>query len=148
MSTGTTVNSTNNSLQTNYDTTKIFLWNNRYANANYTNDSYADETLAAGTVMGRIAATGEVVPVRSNNTDGSQFPIGILAADYAPGAGETQQVSLCVFGDVAENKLIFTKSGDDLDTVVSGKTYRDLIGSDTVGVLLRGGDQLTAYDNS
>lgn len=129
------------------DVSKVFVWNNRYDSFDYNNGGYDSVTLAAGTVMGRISATGKVKPLRSDNGDGSQLPIGILAEDVTVAAGETKSVSVCVEGDVVQSKLVFDKSGDTVDTVVSGKRLRDRIGSDTVGVKLVGGDELTAADN-
>ena len=49
----------------NTDTSKIFLWDNRYESATYNNGGYTDVTLQAGTVMGRITSTGRVVPLQS-----------------------------------------------------------------------------------
>jgi len=131
----------------NFDVSKIFVYGNRYAKANYTNsDSYDSVDLPAGTVMGRIAATGEVVPCASGASDGSQFPIGVLAQDYTVEAGDTVEVYFCVAGDVVESKLVFDGS-DDLDTVISSKTMRDRIGSDSVGIKLVPSTELTAEDN-
>lgn len=129
------------------DTSKIFVWDNRYDNFDYNNDGYDDVTLVAGTVMGRISATGKIKPLRSDNADGSQLPIGILNQGRVVAAGETVTVAICVEGDVVTAKLVFAKTGDTVDTVVDGKRLRDRIGSDTVGIKLVGGTELTADDN-
>ncbi|KKN54304.1 hypothetical protein LCGC14_0593590 [marine sediment metagenome] len=129
------------------DISKIFVWNNRYDTFAYNNDDYNDVTLQAGTVMGRISATGKIKPLRSDNADGSQFPIGVLNQGRIVAAGETVNVSICVAGDVVKDKLVFAKAGDTLDTVVSGKRLRDRIGSDTVGIKLVGGTEHTKTDN-
>jgi len=47
----------------NYDTTKLFLFGNRYKEVVYTNSTGSAVTLPAGLVMGRIAATLKVVPI-------------------------------------------------------------------------------------
>lgn len=130
------------------DTSKIFVWDNRYDNFDYNNDDYNDATLQAGTVMGRISASGKIKPLRSDNADGSQVPIGILNQGRIVAAGETVKVSICVAGDVVADKLIFEKSGDTIDTVVDGKRLRDRIGSDTVGIKLVGGTEHTKTDNN
>lgn len=129
------------------DTSKIFLWDNRFETGNRTNSGYDDENLVAGTVMGRASATGKLVPLQSDASDGSEIPVGILNKDWVILAGATQAVSICVSGDVAEEKLVFTKVGDDLDTVVSGRNLRDRIGGDTVGVKLITSIENTGVDN-
>lgn len=128
------------------DTAKIFLWNNRYESADYTNGGGAPVVLPKGTVMGRINATGKVAPLTSAAVDGSQFPCGILNEDWTVAAGATQNVSFCVAGDVAEEKVIL-QGADTLATVVTGRTLRDRIASDTVGIKLVAGTELTGYDN-
>lgn len=131
----------------NTDTSKIFVWDNRFEKGTYANDTYDDVTLAAGTVMGRISATGNIVPLESDASDNSQFPIGVLNQTRLVEAGAEVEVAYCVAGDVVSSKLVFVKEGDDLDTVVSGRQLRDRIGADTVGIKLVGGNELTDYDN-
>lgn len=129
------------------DVSKIFVWNNRFDNFDFNNGGYDDVTLESGTLMGRISATGKIKGLRSDNADGSELPIGILNQTRVIAAGKTVNVSICVAGDVVADKLVFEKTGDTLDTVVSGKRLRDRIGSDTVGIKLVGGTELTKTDN-
>jgi hypothetical protein len=139
---------TNNQITTDYDLSKIFVFENRYENDSYVNNSnYSPLTLLAGTVMGRVANTGAVVPFYASANDGSQFPIGVLAQDLIaiPG-GSSKQCSLCVSGDVVQNKLIFFYA-DTLDTVVQGRRVRDRIGADSVGLKLVPSTEMTDYDN-
>lgn len=147
----TTANITNNQAQVNTDTAKIFVWNNRFTEAaiNYENSTYDDITWPAGTVMGRIASTNKVVPLTSAASDGSQFPVGILAQDVTIEAGDTlaQNVTICVEGDVNEN-LIDLQGSDTLATVISARTIRDRIGADTVGIKLVATTEMTSFDNS
>lgn len=140
---------TGQQITTDYDLSKIFIWNNRYENDSYVNNSnYNPLTIYAGTVMGRVSSTGVVVPSLASAVDGSQFPIGVLAQDViALGAGQTQRCSICVAGDIESSKLIFLY-GDTLETVVSGRRYRDRIQSDSVGIkLIFGTTEMTDYDN-
>jgi hypothetical protein len=130
----------------NTDLSKIFIWNNRYSKATYTNSTYAPLTLAAGTVMGRISANQQIIPLKSAATDGSQTPVGILANDITVADGASAEVAFCVSGDVAEEKLIFQGS-DTLNTVVGTRILRDHIGGATVGIKLVAGTELTGYDN-
>jgi hypothetical protein len=146
MSSQTIALNTGQQLTVNTDIGKIFVWENRYSDAAYTNGGGAPVTLTEGTLLGRIAATGKIVPLTSAANDGSQFPVGILNQTVIVAAGETRQLSFCVSGDVVENKVLL-QGADTLDTVVAGKTIRDRIGSDTVGVKLVTSTELTGYDN-
>ncbi len=147
MSTQTVILNNGQQAILNTDTSKIFIWDNRFEAGNRTNSTYVDENLVAGTIMGRVSATGKLVPLQSDAADGSQIPVGILNKDWVILAGETQAVSICVSGDVAEEELVFTKAGDDLDTVISGRNLRDRIGGDTVGVKLIASTENTGVDN-
>lgn len=138
---------TGRALFVNTDTSKIFLWNNRYQPYPYNNSAYDAVTIPAGTVMGTVSATGWVKPLASGASDGSQFPVGILAEDYTVDGGDLINVSICVAGDVAADQLVFQGS-DNLDTTVSSRRLRDRIGSDTVGVKLVTTTEMTKEDNS
>jgi hypothetical protein len=130
----------------NYNNAKIFLWKNRSQSAVYTNGTGSAISLAAGTVMGRVNASGEVDACQAGASDGSQFPIGILMNDIVELAnGESVNVAICDAGDVDEAQVDFLDTYDDLDTVVSGRTYRDLIQAQ--GIKLVSGEELTGYDN-
>jgi hypothetical protein len=131
----------------NYDLGKIFIGRNRYDSASYINNSgYSTLNLLQGTVMGRVTATRVLKPATATSTDGSQIPIGILAHDVSVLSGETKSVTICVEGDVAEEKVIFLY-GDTLDTVVGGRIYRDQIAANTVGINLVPCTDPTGYDN-
>jgi hypothetical protein len=143
-------NLTNNQAFITTDTSKIFLRDKRFEQGtfDYTNSTYDDVTIAAGTVLGRIASTNKLVVLTSAASDGSQFPVGILAQDVTVEAGDSYSdtVNMCVAGDVAQEKLVFQGS-DTLATVVSSRTLKDRIGADTVGVKLVTCTELTEYDN-
>lgn len=141
---------TTNSLITNKDVSKIFLGCNKYDSESYINNSgYDPVTLLAGTVMGRIAATGVLVPVLKGANNGSQYPIGILAHDIEIGPGETAGATICVAGDVAEDKLIFWDYQIDEDSIVpagaEGRRMMDWL--QLAGIILRDGTEMTDYDN-
>lgn len=137
-----------NQRTTNYDTSKIFIWNNRYESGTYTNPSTtgAEVTLAKGTLMGRVSGTQKLLPLASGASDGSQFPVGILADDYTVDYLESANVFICVAGDVAEEKVILSGS-DTLSTVISSRSIRDRIAADTVGINLVAGQAQDGYDN-
>ena len=137
-----------NQRTTNYDTAKIFIWNNRYESGEYTNPSTsgAEVTLAKGTLMGRVSATQKLKPLVSTASDGSQFPVGILADDYTVDYLESATVFICTAGDVAE-ELVVLASGDTFNTVISSRSIRDRIAADTVGINLVSGQAQDGIDN-
>lgn len=143
MSTGTNVLATENQSITNYDSSKIFLWGNEFINATVEAGQYDD--VLPGTLMGRIAATQVVVPLESDATDGSQFPVGILNGTVV--AGDSKVASICINGDVDEASVLFTKVGDTLNTIVSDRILRDRILGDTKGINLISAVQLSKLDN-
>jgi hypothetical protein len=136
-----------NQLFQNYDTAKIFGFGKRTEVGSYTNDTYDTVTLAAGTLMGRVAATNKIVPLESGASDGSQIPLGFVLNTQSIEAGATDNVALVVAGDVVEG-LITLQGSDNLDTVISGRTLRDRILGDTMGIILKSTDELTGYDNA
>lgn len=140
-----------NQLFTNYDNSKIFVWDNRYSKGTfeYTNNNVTTVTFAAGTLLGRIAATDILVPLESGAADGSQYPVGILAEEISVEYGESYSeiAAFCNYGDVVESKVLFQGS-DAMDTVVSARTLRDRIAADTVGIRLVPSTDLTGTDNA
>jgi hypothetical protein len=120
---------------TKYEIVKLCIFNNTFANGEINNSDYEPITLKAGTLLGRVATTNLLTPHSASASDGSQFPVGALAGDYTIEDGDTVQVSMVVSGEVNENAIILNEN-DDFDTVISGKTLRDRIGSDTVGITL------------
>jgi len=133
-------------LITNNDNAKIFIWDNRYEQGEFTNPSTVDAVLAKGTLMGRVSATQKLKPLASGASDGSQFPVGILADDYTVDYLETANLTICIGGDVAE-ELVILNGSDTMDTVISGRSIRDRIAGDTLGIKLVSGTQMTAFDN-
>lgn len=138
--------STNNQQITDFDCSFIFLRDNKYEGGEYTNDTYDAVTLTAGTLMGRVTVGGELIPLVSGAADGSNIPVGVLTQTVTVEAGETASINVCTGGEVAEEKVILD-SGDTLNTVISGRQLRDRIASDTVGIVLVTGTEMTQYDN-
>lgn len=141
---------TGSQLTTDYDLSKIFIWDNRYETMSLTNSEYSPWTLLAGTVMGRIAGLigglSTVFPTWSGATDGSQIPIGILAQDITVQNGTTVNVSICVKGDVSKSQLI-TNPADTLNTVIPSRqqTIYDLL--QAAGVKIVDDNDMTNFDN-
>lgn len=147
MSTQEVTLNTGNQLNVNTDSTKIFVWDNRYATGtSTTNSTYDDVTILAGTLLGKVSASQLVKALASGASDGSQYPVGILKEDTVIPAGDSAVLTFCVEGDVVESKVVLDPS-DTMATVISGRSIRDRIGADTVGIKLVGQDQLTGTDN-
>lgn len=141
-----------NQLFINTDLTQIFVWNNRYENVDFYYENTGDDiTLPTGLVVGRVLATGKVIPWVSTASDGSQYPIGVLnsAVDVAYGETFDNPVSICVAGDVAEDKVSVADDGDTLDSECgnSQRTCRDMLSSVASAIRLVAGTQHTLYDN-
>lgn len=135
-----------NPLVSQFDTSKIFIYGNRFEDAIAVNPDYDTVTIPGGTLMGRVSATQEIVPLVSTANDGSQIPIGILNQDYPVEAGNSAEVSICVSGDVDKSQVVLD-AGDDFDTLIDGRSIQDRIGSDTVGIRLLNLEEMTGADN-
>jgi hypothetical protein len=135
-------------LYVDYDLSKLFLWDNRYENGTINNSTYADVTYNPGTVLGRVASTGYLVPFSASASDGSQYVVGVLNDGLVVAAGERAYVSYCVSGDVAVDQLILSGS-DTLATLVTGRSrnVKDCIAADAVGLHLVMSEGLTFPDN-
>jgi hypothetical protein len=133
MSSQSVVLNTGNQAIINTDVSKIFLRDNRYQKGNNLNNSgYDPLNLVAGTLMGRVTATGNLTYFNAAASDGSQAPVGILADDVAIDSGDTEEVTIVDFGDVAADKVVFVVTGQGLETAV------------TIGVSRRVKDHLQA----
>ena len=151
MSEVTILNQTTNQIQGDYNYEQTFIFDNKYITGNFLNNTGAKAEFAEGLVVGRIADgganNGKIVPLDPAAVDGSQFPLGILKrgtislADAAEAA-----VTVGVAGDVNENKVSF-EGATTLDTIVSLRTLRDRIASDTLGIQLVESTELSDYDN-
>ena len=137
---------TSNFLSINRERIQIALGENKYKDADFDNISGSELTLKAGTVLGRIGATGKVVEMKSGAIDGSQHPVGVLPEDVKFAIGETLNVPFIVFGMVSKNRLIFD-GADTLATQVSGRTYEDKITGETQGIELIASTELSKFDN-
>lgn len=135
-----------NQIFTDYDRSKIFIFNNYFESATYTNSTGSEKTLAAGTVLGKIAATGLVVPLDPAGVDGSQYPCGILTQDVTVANGASATVNYGISGDVNENAVVLD-GGEALTDVIELKTIADRIKSDTMGIRLVATLDHTNFDN-
>ncbi len=142
----TEVLKTGNQLHTDFDTSKIFIFNNRFEQFDFENTTGALQNLLAGQLIGRVTATNNLEVLKSAAVDGSEIPLGILAEDVTLQIGETLEVNICIEGEVAIEKVILD-GADTLDTIIDGRPIRDRINADTAGIKLTAADQVTGFDN-
>jgi hypothetical protein len=137
---------TRNQSITNYDRSNVFLRDNLFEAGSFENDTYDDITLEIGTLMGRNATTSKLQVLASGSSDGSQYPVGVLAETLTILAGDEANIQVCVGGEVAKDKLILDGS-DALTTVIDGRQIQDRIAGDTLGIKLVTVDELSGFDN-
>ncbi len=107
MSSNEITSNQSNALFVNTDTSKTFIVIKATERESYINNStYNPITLYAGTVLGRIQASGIIVPWRNDVTDGSQFPIGVLGSDMQIDSGDTVAALLVTECRMAAEKVI------------------------------------------
>lgn len=149
MSTFITQDQTGAYLYVDYDLSKLFLWDNRYENGTINNSGYTPVTYNPGTVLGRVASTGYLVPFNASASDGSQYVVGVLNDGIIVPAGGRSYVAYCVSGDIAAEQIILNGS-DTLETIVTGRTrkVKDCFAADAVGLHLVYSQGLTFADNS
>lgn len=142
MSKATIYQQTANQLGVNYDFSSPFIridaTNN---NGQIKNNGAETWQILEGTVLG-VAADGYIYPTRSDATDGSQVPIGVSAKNCIIKPGETITASICTAGEVIKDLLIFALGSDNLDTLVNGRPYKDLLTSRSVRLVLKSVEEL------
>lgn len=146
MNEATTQVQTGSQLYSDYDFSKIFVFDNKYRTISIA-ASGADVELEIGMLIGTISASGLGAIMASGSSDGSQFPTGVCAETKTIADGDTEDVLICIGGHVVDDKLVFDGT-DDLDTAVSSRIYRDRLASDTLGIYLVDDNELSAADNS
>ena len=122
-------NTTTNQVTFDYDGSRLLIGGNHsFVDRDYENILGSDETVASGQVMGRVSATGHIVPFKSAATDGSQHPVGLLmdGLDAIADGTVITDLSLLIGGDVRKDKVVLDGT-DTLDTVVGGRTVEDLL---------------------
>jgi hypothetical protein len=140
-----------NQLGVSYDFSKIFVFDNKYRKINIANATGNPLVLTAGMPIGTISATGKGAVLASGSTDGSQIPTGILAEDITIADGTNEDVTICIGGKVAEEKLTLNGT-DTLATSITDqgggtRILRDRLACDTLGIELVSATELTKIDN-
>lgn len=112
---------------------------------------FHDETFTAASaltfpkamILGRITATGFVTFYASGASDGTEIPIGVLAAEHvAAGAGDVL-LRMAIRGTIREDKLLVWTAGSPVvPTLVERELLRDK------GIYTQSDRELGAFDNS
>lgn len=137
---------TSNQLIINQDYSKLFIRNNDYKTFAFTNSSGSIVQLNGGALMGQVGASQKVKPLASAATDGSQYPIGILATDYVVANGATVNVRVCVKGSVVKSKVLLD-AADTWASLIEDRSIESRVASDTVGILLIESTENLEFDN-
>ena len=145
MSTIANTEQTRNQLISNFDLSKFLLGFNSFAQPiPSVAASGADVVLLQAEVMGRIHATGLIIPLVAAAADGSQIPVGLTIIGQTILDGDTDAVNLVNKGRIAESKINFA-GAETLDTVVDERRLRDWLND--IGLELMAGEELTGIDN-
>jgi hypothetical protein len=130
---------TGNQMITNFDVSKIFVFENRYESGTVVNGDYTSMTIPIGTPLGRISGSatagnpqGLLWPCASLSTDGSEVPVGICAANVVIAEGSSAIVPYCHRGDVIVDKITMFDGRDTIYSVIdsgtnAGKMMYDLL---------------------
>lgn len=78
------------------------------------------QNLQAGTVLGKITASGKMTAYDDDNVDGSQTAVGILYADVDASAGDMTGVMIARMAEVSDAKLTWAGTNDAPD-IAAGK---------------------------
>lgn len=138
-------NNDRNQSTADYQKKKIFIYNNRYQNAVYHNNSGASATVSSGSLVLRETATpANIIPAIAGATLANV--IGILSLDGSVTLADagTVNASYAVSGDIDAGELTFP-SGVSLDTVVGSKLLRDVLTD--LGFKLVNVQEQTNFDN-
>lgn len=144
---------TQNQATYDYLISKLLLGEYTTRRIDYANISGALESVAVGTIMGRVDATGKLVPCVSSANDGSQEPVAIMLeplTDVAI-AGTVDNVLVCDGGDINIASLTFDGT-DTLDTIVTNtggvkKSIQDFLIQNGNGFQFLNVNDSSEYDN-
>lgn len=138
---------TRNQSTADYGQKRIFLFNNRYQEGTFKNNTGAAYTLKPGTLVLRDTATpSQIIPAVAGATLANVIGIVKLDGEVAMATAETLDINFAISGDIDETHLELP-AGVTLDTVPTdgSKTLRDILQG--LGFVLQGSVQNTKYDN-
>ena len=110
------------------DRKKLLVFNNSFKTGTYRNVSGGAESVAIGTLMGVIAASGKWTVCKSAAADGSQIPRALMLDELTAIADVTDvaNINLVNGGKVRVDMLVFDGT-DTVDTLVGGVRMEDLL---------------------
>lgn len=73
------------------------------------------QNLAAGTIVGKITASGKYKAYDDDNVDGSEAAAGILYAAVDASGGDAPGVIICRQAEVADSLLVWASTNDSGD---------------------------------
>lgn len=76
--------------------------------------------LAAGTVLGKVTASGKYIAYDDDNSDGSQAATGVLLAAVDATSADQDAVMIARLAEVADAKLVWASTNDAGD-ITAGK---------------------------
>lgn len=86
------------------------------ANGNYSRDAItvlSGQNLAAGTVLGKITASGKYKAATASGSDGGQTAVAVLAYPVDASAGDAAGVAITRAAEVNADLLVFGATIDD-----------------------------------
>lgn len=140
-------NVTRNQSTADYSYNRLFLFNNRYQEGTFKNNTGASYTLKPGTLLLRDTTTpAQVIPAVAGETLANVIGIVKLDGEVALATGDTLAINFAISGDV-DAGLLNLPDGVTLDTVPTNgtKTLRDYL--QALGFKLRESVQNTNFDN-
>ena len=140
-------NATNNQSTADYSCNRIFLFDNKYQEGIFKNNTAGALTLKAGMLVLRDTTTPtQVVPAIAGATLVDVIGIVKLSEDVELAAGETVDINFAISGDIDETHLVLPDTVT-LETVPTGgtRTLRDTLNA--LGLSLKGSVQNTKFDN-
>lgn len=152
------VNEGQNQLFVNTDTAKTFIHIKATERESYINNTtYSPIVLPPGTVMGRIQASGVLVPWRNDVTDGSQYPVGVLghSVSILPGASvqsllvtECRMAAEKVVANQLSNQSVATTLQLQITAFRGTGTTKLKDALESIGIHLETTNQMSYPDNS
>ena len=145
----TNVLNNRNASITNYDVSEYLFGGNSFGSGTYT-DGGAGSTLPVLLLLGKVAATGALVPLAPAAIDGSQFPIGLLwlggSTEIVLTAGQAFTAEYVNKGKVDRAKIGLPAGVTLADVIVGdGRTVEDYLNA--MGLILETYTELTVLDN-
>ena len=123
----------------------IFLFDNRYADTTFRNNTAGELTLEPGSLV--LRDTGDatkVIPAITGATLADVIGIVSIESSIVLAAGEEANITYCFSGTVNKDYLVLP-GADTLETLVGNKTVSDIL--QALGLDLQGSTEHTKFDN-